>query len=97
MWAITILIKKPASVLLSAMVGKSVADIWKYTRYTLKKLVKEVIKIGSSSEYKVYAALRMIEQLTDDELLPRYIFKNILKDYEDIVDTTKFNTNEKTM
>ena len=60
-----------------------------------KKLVKEVIKIGSSSEYKVYAALRMIEQLTDDDLLPRYIFKNILKDYENIVDTTKFNTNEK--
>ena len=45
----------------------------------------------------MYAALRMIEQLTDDDLLPRYIFKNILKDYEDIVDTTKFNTNEKTM
>ena len=61
-----------------------------------KKLVKEVIKIDSSSEYKVYAALRMIEQLTDDDLLPRYIFMNILKDYENIVDTTKFNTNEKT-
>ena len=60
-----------------------------------KKLVKEVIKIGSSSEYKVYAALRMIEQLTDDDLLDRYIFKNILKDYENIVDTTKFNRNEK--
>ena len=62
-----------------------------------KKLVKEVIKINSCSEYKVYAALRMIKQLTDDGLLPMYIFKNILKDYEDIVDTTKFNTNEKTM
>ena len=60
-----------------------------------KKLVKEVIKIDSRSEYKVYAALRMIEQLTDDDLLDRYIFKNILKDYENIVDTTKFNTNEK--
>ena len=78
------------------MVGKSVADIWKYTRYTLKKLVKEVIKIDSRSEYKVYAALRMIEQLTDDDLLDRYIFKNILKDYENIVDTTKFNRNEET-
>ena len=61
-----------------------------------KKLVKEVIKIDSSSEYKVYAALRMIEQLTDDDLLDRYIFKNILKDYENIVDTTKFNRNEET-
>jgi len=58
--------------------------------------VKEVVKIDSRSEYKVYAALRMIEQLTDDGLLPKYIFKNILKDYENIVDTTKFNTNEKT-
>ena len=44
----------------------------------------------------MYAALRMIEQLTDDDLLDRYIFKNILKDYENIVDTTKFNRNEKT-
>ena len=61
-----------------------------------KKLVKEVIKIDSRSEYKVYAALRMIEQLTYDDLLDRYIFKNILKDYENIVDTTKFNRNEET-
>ena len=44
----------------------------------------------------MYAALRMIEQLTDDDLLDRYIFKNILRDYENIVDTTKFNRNEKT-
>ena len=44
----------------------------------------------------MYAALRMIEQLTDDDLLDRYIFKNILKDYENIVDTTKFNRNEET-
>ena len=71
---------------------------WHLKIYALyfKKLVKEVIKIDSRSEYKVYAALRMIEQLTDDDLLDRYIFKNILKDYENIVDTTKFNRNEKT-
>ena len=46
-----------------------------------KKLVKEVIKIGSSSEYKVYAALRMIEQLTDDDLLPSLIqTKKLIKE-----------------
>lgn len=42
----------------------------------------------------MYAALRMIEQLTDDDLLPKYIFKNILEDYKDIVDIEKFNTNK---
>ena len=56
----------------------------------------EYMKGRVDREYKVYAALRMIEQLTDDDLLDRYIFKNILKDYENIVDTTKFNRNEKT-
>ena len=51
-----------------------------------------MIKITSGSDYKVYAALRMIEQLTNDKLIPEYIFKNILQDHKDVVDKTNFTS-----
>ena len=49
-----------------------------------------MIKITSGSDYKVYAALRMIEQLTNDKLIPEYIFKNILNDHRDVVEKMSF-------
>ena len=51
---------------------------------------KGVSKINSGSEYKMYAALRLIEQLTDNDLLDKYIFNNILEECSKKIDTTKF-------
>ena len=52
---------------------------------------KGVSKINSGSEYKMYAALRLIELLTDNDLLDKYIFNNILEECSKKIDTTKFN------
>ena len=41
-----------------------------------------------------FAALKLIEQLHKDGLLPGYILRNILKDYQDIVDLSKFSIAE---
>lgn len=37
-----------------------------------------------------FAALKLIEQLHKDGEIPAYMFRNILKDYADIVDLSKF-------
>ena len=37
-----------------------------------------------------FAALKLIEQLHKDGDIPAYMFRNILKDYADIVDLSKF-------
>lgn len=39
----------------------------------------------------MYAALRLIEQLTDNDLLDKYIFNNILEECSKKIDTSKFN------
>lgn len=42
-----------------------------------------------SPEY-YFAALKLLEQLHKDGQLPAYIFRNILKDYSNVVDVSKF-------
>ena len=43
-----------------------------------------------------FAALKLIEQLYRDGEIPAYMFRNILKEYADIVDLSRFAiTNEK--
>ena len=43
-----------------------------------------------------FAALKLIEQLYKDGEIPAYMFRNILKEYADIVDLSRFTiTNEK--
>ena len=43
-----------------------------------------------------FAALKLIEQLYKDGGIPAYMFRNILKEYADIVDLSRFAiTNEK--
>ena len=37
-----------------------------------------------------FAALKLIEQLNKDGLLPDFIFRNILKEYTDVVDVSRF-------
>ena len=41
-------------------------------------------------ENKLFAALKLIEQLNHDGYLPDFIFENILKAYSDVVDITQF-------
>ncbi|MBQ8241679.1 MAG: hypothetical protein IJZ38_12775 [Bacteroides sp.] len=41
-----------------------------------------------------FAALKLIEQLHKDGLLPGYILRNILNDYKDSVDLSKFSITE---
>lgn len=38
----------------------------------------------------IFAALKFIEQLYLDNLIPEYIFHNILRDYLDQIDTSEF-------
>ena len=43
-----------------------------------------------------FAALKLLEQLHKDGLLPAYMFRNILNEYADVVDLSWFTiTNEK--
>ena len=37
-----------------------------------------------------FAALKLLEQLHKDGQIPAYMFHNILKDYADVVDLSKF-------
>ena len=37
-----------------------------------------------------FAALKLIEQLYKDGEIPAYMFRNILKDYADVVDFSQF-------
>lgn len=38
-----------------------------------------------------FAALKLIEQLYKDGKLPAHIFRNILKEYADVVDLSQFS------
>ena len=38
-----------------------------------------------------YAALKLIEQLYVDGLIPGFMFRNILEDYKDSIDMLEFN------
>ena len=38
-----------------------------------------------------YAALKLIEQLYVDGLIPGFMFRNILEDYKDTIDVLEFN------
>lgn len=43
---------------------------------------------------KLFAALKLIEQLNNDGYLPAYIFKNILNEYADKIDISEFTIKE---
>lgn len=45
---------------------------------------------GEYSPNYYFAALKLIEQLYKDGKIPKYMFKNILKDYADKVDLSAF-------
>ena len=42
-----------------------------------------------TSDY-YFAALKLLEQLHKEGQIPAYMFRNILKDYADVVDLAKF-------
>lgn len=47
-------------------------------------------KLSSEEKNKIYAALKLIENLHKHGLLEEYIFKNILNDYKDCIDLSDF-------
>mgnify|MGYP003297731743 FL=1 len=56
--------------------------------------VKKTDMTYSPNHY--FAALKLIEQLYKDGEIPAYMFRNILKEYADVVDLSRFTiTNEK--
>lgn len=48
--------------------------------------------IEATGNQKYFAALKLIEKLYKEGLIPQYIFRNILTEYDDIVDTSCFST-----
>lgn len=55
--------------------------------------INEVQFCKMNAEYTAehyFAALKLIEQLYKDGEIPAYMFRNILKDYADVVDLSKF-------
>lgn len=47
-------------------------------------------KIMSNDPKMCYTALKLIEQLYKDGHIPVYMYRNILNDYAEIVDLSKF-------
>lgn len=47
-------------------------------------------KIGTCSSAHYFAALKLIEQLFKDGQIPAFMYRNILKEYADMVDLSKF-------
>lgn len=50
----------------------------------------EAMKKDDLTPAHYFAALKLMEQLHRDGLLPAYIFRNMLNDYADVVDLSKF-------
>ena len=48
--------------------------------------------IEATGNQKYFAALKLIEKLYKEGVIPQYIFRNILTEYDDIVDTSCFST-----
>ena len=46
--------------------------------------------IKENDPKKIFAALKLIEQLYKDGHIPAYMYRNILNDYAEIVDLSKF-------
>lgn len=42
------------------------------------------------SKTQIYAALKLIENLYKKKQIPKYMFKNIIEEYENYIDTTDF-------
>ncbi|MBQ3021902.1 MAG: hypothetical protein IJD91_01060 [Clostridia bacterium] len=47
-------------------------------------------KLSDEEKDKIYAALKLIENLHKQGLVKKYIFKNILNDYRDCIDLSEF-------
>ena len=47
------------------------------------------IEKNGNYEYH-FAALKLLEQMHKDGHIPAYMFRNMLKDYADVVDLSKF-------
>ena len=43
-----------------------------------------------TSKTQIYAALKLIENLYKKKQIPRYMFKNIIKEYKDYIDIKDF-------
>ena len=51
-------------------------------------------KILSNDPDLCFAALKLLEQLNHDGHLPAFMFRNIMNDYSEIVDLSKFTVKE---
>ena len=50
---------------------------------------KQIAEAGLTPDH-YFAALKLIEQLYKDGAIPAYMFRNILKEYADVVDLSQF-------
>ena len=48
-------------------------------------------KIKKANKSNVFGALKLIEQLYLDNQIPGLVFRNIIKEYSDVVSVTSFN------
>lgn len=48
------------------------------------------VKTSTYSPAHYFAALKLIEQLFKDGQIPAFMYRNILKEYADVVDLSKF-------
>lgn len=51
-------------------------------------------KILSNDPDLCFSALKLLEQLNHDGHLPAFMFRNIMNDYSEIVDLSKFTVKE---
>ena len=47
--------------------------------------------IKDNNPNHIFAALKLCEQLYQDGKIPLYVFRNMVNEYADVVDASKFN------
>lgn len=47
-------------------------------------------KINKTEYNEIYAALRLIQNLYRNGMIKEHVYRNILKDYSDVIDISKF-------
>ena len=52
-------------------------------------------KIVADKETNIFGALKLIEQLYLDDEIPGYVFRNILREYQDEINITDFVCHKK--
>jgi hypothetical protein len=53
-------------------------------------LFKKENYMEQPSKTQIYAALKLIENLYKKKQIPKYMFKNIIEEYKNYIDTTDF-------